>query len=82
MNHKFVVKAIFYSNPSNPTAKQITLKINEPFLTFYDKERGYVRKETLLSYNLIESEINHNSCITEYIETEHGATELIRLPIY
>jgi hypothetical protein len=78
-------KTIFYSNPMDSTAKQHTLSVETPFLTFYDKERGYVRKETLLHQipALQDADIGPKACIVETLE-EAGTfvAEVIRLPIY
>ena len=79
-------KTIFYSDPHDPRAMQHTLFVDTPFLTFYDKERGFVRRETLLlqAPALHDTDVHVRSCVAETLENAAGTfvTEMIRLPVY
>lgn len=79
-------KTVFYSNPSNPAAKTVVLSDNAPYLTFFDKERGYVLKATLLQAypDLQETDISYRSCVVETLENEGGTfvAETYRLHVY
>ena len=78
------IHTLFHSRPgSEPKVLSEDIR-TAPFLTFYDKERGYVRKNALFNKSITESEISFQSFVAEILVDEHGKPqmELIRLPIY
>jgi hypothetical protein len=80
-----VRKTIFYSDSADPSAKTVILAINQPYLSFYDKERGYVRKELLLqAFDIVERDITQRACVVEVLENvaQTFTAEVCRLPVY
>jgi hypothetical protein len=78
---------VFYSHPSDPAAKTLLLCDGEPYLTYYDKERGYVLKANLLREFpdlLHEADFTYRSCVVETLENATGTfvAETQRLPVY
>jgi hypothetical protein len=80
-----VRKTLFYSHPSDPVESAIPYP-DQVHLTFFDKERGFVRKANLLALipTLDETKITMRSVIIETLQNTGGTyvAELYRLPVY
>lgn len=68
--------------PSSKKSEELAR--GKPFLTFYDKERGYVLKKDILKYLKlhVESDISLSTHIIEALEDGEKKIEVIRLPVY
>ena len=80
-------KTVFYSNPSDPASKTLLLSDGEPYLSYYDKERGYALKANLLKRfpnTLDEKDFSYRSCVVETLENATGTfvAETQRLSVY
>jgi hypothetical protein len=67
-----------------PAKKSEELARGKPFLTFYDKERGFVLKKDILKHLKLhgEADVNLTSNIIEVLEDGEKKIEVIRLPVY
>ncbi len=78
-------KTTFYSHPSDPITSTFPYPA-QTHLTFFDKERGFVRKADLLALipTLDEKKITMRSVVIETLENAGGTyvAELYRLPVY